>query len=146
MIEFVSQNPLFFAFFFPAVMDGIITLLGQHKEYWKKSGRAVNEASPAYYVLRISPWLFVFGSIVWFICWYYVFTILSEPLKIFITLLFIVGHAWGSSSWIMKMMKERGIYTVGNQQSIMVAWGIIICYFSLIAFFATYSVLIYFNH
>jgi len=138
----LAQNPLFYAFFFPAFMDGIVTLLGQDSQYWNGL-RTVNEASPAYYFLLASPWLFLLGSIVWFVFWYWLFKRLKEPLNLFLMFLFIAGHSWGSSSWIMKMFKQAGIYTLDNQPSIVFAWSLLIGYFLLIAFAATYCLRIY---
>lgn len=141
MRKIISKNPLFFAFLFPAVMDGVVTLLGQDSSYW--SGNVVNEASPAYYVLLVSPWLFVLGSFVWFLFWYWLFRKLKEPVNLFLMFLFIAGHAWGSTSWIWKMMKTNGIYVLGDQISIIFAWGIALLYFVVIATVATYCFKIY---
>ncbi len=137
----VTKNPLFFAFFFPALVDGIVTLLGQDTSYW--TNRVVNEASPAYFALFISPWLYAVGSIFWFVFWYWVFKKLKEPLNLFLMFLFIAGHSWGSSSWIWKIMKVNGIYSPNNQPSIIFAWSIAVLYFALIALFATYCLRIY---
>lgn len=137
----ISKNPLFFAFFFPALVDGVVTLLGQDSSYW--ANRVVNEASPAYYFLLASPWLFLLGSIIWFVFWYWLFKRLKEPLNLFLVFLFIAGHSWGSSSWIMKMFKQAGIYTLGNQLSIIFAWSLLIFYFVLVAGIATYYLRIY---
>jgi len=137
----ISKNPLFFAFFFPALTDGIITLVGQDSSYWANG--VVNEASPAYYFLLLSAWLFVLGSIFWFVFWYWIFKKLKEPLNLFLMFLFIAGHSWGSSSWIWKIMKVNGIYSSNNQPSIIFAWSIAVLYFALIALFATYCLRIY---
>lgn len=138
----INKNPLFFAFFFPALMDGTTTLLGQGSEYWSAS-RTVNEASPAYYFLLASPWLFLFGSVVWFAFWYLLFKRLKEPFNLFLMFLFIAGHSWGSGGWVMKMFKQAGIYTLGNQPSIIFAWSLLIGYLLLIAGIATYCLRIY---
>src|SRR3990167_4877314 len=116
MKKFVIKNPLFFAFFFPALFDGTVTLLGQDTSYW--TNRAVNEASPVYYFLLASPWLFIAGSIVWFLFWYWIFTKLKEPLNLFLMFLFIAGHSWGSTSWIWNIAKRNGLYTPFNQTSV----------------------------
>jgi hypothetical protein len=138
----IKKNPLFFAFFFPALTDGVTTFLGQGSEYWSVS-RVVNEASPAYYFLLASPWLFLFGSIVWFVFWYWLFKRLKEPLSLFLMFLFIAGHSWGSGGWIMKMLKQAGIYSLGNQPSIIFAWSLLIGYFLLIAGIGTYCLRLY---
>ena len=136
------KNPLFFAFFFPALIDGVATLLGQGSQYWGSS-RVVNEASPAYYFLLASPWLFLLGSIVWFVFWYWLFERLKEPLNLLLMFLFIAGHSWGSGSWVMKLFKQSGVYTLGNQPSIIFAWSLLIFYFVLIAGIATYCLRLY---
>jgi len=142
MKKLVNRNPLFFAFFFPALVDGVMTLLGQGSEYWNAS-RVVNEASPAYYFLLASPWLFLLGSIMWFVSWYWLFKRLKEPLNLFLMFLFIAGHSWGSGSWIMKVFKQSGVYTFGNQLSIIFAWSLLIFYFLLIAGIATFCLRIH---
>lgn len=142
--ERVKKNPLFFAFFFPALTDGIVTLLGQGSSYWSGS-RSVNEASPAYYFLLASPLLFLAGSIVWFVFWYWLFKRLKEPVNLFLMFLFVAGHSWGSGSWIMKMFKEAGIYVIDDQVSIIFAWSLLVLYFILIATLATYCLRVYLN-
>lgn len=140
-----SKNPLFFAFFFPALIDGILTLVGQGPQYWN-GPRVVNEASPAYFFLLASPWLFIFGSMVWFIFWYWLFKKLKEPVNLFLMFLFIAGHSWGSSSWIMKMFKDAGFYTTGNQFSIIFSYFLLILYFVLVSIVATYCLRVYLKH
>ena len=137
----IKKNPLFFAFFFPAVMDGTMTLLGQDASYW--TSRVVNEGSPAYFFLLASPWFFILGSVVWFVFWYQIFRRIKEPFNVFLMFLFIAGHSWGSGSWIWRMMRVHGLYTVNNQTSVLFAWGIAVVYFALIALLATYCLRIY---
>jgi len=143
MKRVIAKNPLFFAFFFPALVDGITTLLGQDTSYW--TNKVVNEASPAYYFLLASPWIFALVSIFWFVFWYWLFKRAKEPFNLFLMFLFIAGHSWGSTSWIWKIMKVNSIYTPNNQLSIFFAWSIAVFYFALIALFATYSLRAYFE-
>jgi len=138
----IIKNPLYFAFFFPALIDGLVTAVGQGKAYWGNPSVA-SEASPAYYFLLASPWLFFLGSVMWSIFWYWLFKRLKEPLNLFLMFLFIAGHSWGSSSWIMKLFKQAGVYTLGNQLSIIFAWSLLIFYFVLVAGIATYCLRIY---
>lgn len=137
----INKNPLFFAIFFPGLADGTLTLLGQGENYW--ASRIVNEASPAYYFLLSSPWLFIIGGMIWFIFWYWIFKRIKEPTNLFLMFLFIAGHSWGSSSWIMKIFKENNLYQTSNQLSIILAWSLLVIYFILIALFATYCLKIY---
>lgn len=142
--KLIKKNPLFFAFLFPALTDGTVTLLGQDTSYW--ASRVVNEASPAYYFLLASPWLFALGSVFWFVIWYFLFKRLKEPLKLFLMFVFIAGHSWGSTSWLWQIMKRHGVYVRENQFSVMGAWFITILYFALIAGAATYCLMVYLNN
>lgn len=141
MERIIKKNPLYFAFLFPALTDGVTTLVGQGSQYW--SSKVVNEASPAYYFLLASPWLFIFGSIVWYIGWYLIFKKLREPFNLLLMFLFISGHSWGSTSWIFNMLKRVGVYRIGDQPSIIFAWSLAIIYFLLIATIATYCLRLY---
>lgn len=134
----VRKNPLFFAFLFPAVTDGVLTFLGQdfHRG-------VINEASPVYYILLISPWLFILGSIFWFVFWYKIFKRLKEPVNLFLMFLFITAHSWGSSSWIWKIAKDNGLYLKEDQFSVIVVWGFMCLYMVLIGLFATYNLQTY---
>lgn len=127
-------------------MDVITTVVGQDKEYWNKSDRKVNEASPAYYFLKKSPLVFILGSICWLISWYFLLLHLPIPFKLFFTLLFLAGHSWGSSSWIMNMMHQKKIFTIGNQASIMRGWSMLVLYLCVIAGIATYCFQLYFSY
>ena len=132
----IKKNPLFFAWLFPALVDASVTLIGQDKAYW--TNKVVNEASPAYYALVISPWLFAVGSIVWFVGWYLIFKKLKEPYNLFLMFLFVIGHSWGSSSWFKKMLSLAGFYSIENQINTMIGWGTIILYFVLVSLWTTY--------
>ena len=133
----IKKNPLFYSFFFPALVDGTVTLLGQSQEYWNNQ-RVVDEASPAFYFLLASPWAFILGSIVWFTFWYWLFKKLKEPVNLFLMFLFISGHSWGSTSWIWNLMKKNSFYSLTNQISIIFAWSLAVLYFIMIALFAAY--------
>lgn len=141
MKSVISKNPLYFAFLFPAIVDGVLTLIGQVQNYWEKG--VVNEASPAYYFLKASPWFFALGSVVWFVGWYFIFKKLREPINLFIAILFIDGHSWGSTSWVWKIAKDNGLYVSSNQFSVIAVWFLVVVYFSLISLFATYCIRMY---
>lgn len=138
METLIKKNPLFFAWFFPALVDGIVTLLGQNG--------SINEASPAYYFLLASPWIFVAGAVIWFIGWYLIFKRLKEPMNLFLMFLFVIGHSWGSSSWFKKMLNLAGFYSIENQINTMIGWGTIILYFILVSLWATYCFRLYRHH
>ena len=145
MKTLVEKNPFFFAFFFPALIDGIVTFLGQGKEYWSVT-RTVNEASPAFYFLKSSPLLFIFGSIIWFVSWYLFFDKFKhEQIKLWLALIFLVGHSWGSGSWMVKFFKDWGVWTVDNVLLTNLMWAVLVGYFGIIAFFASKSLSVYFS-
>lgn len=138
----IKKNPLYFVFLFPSLVDGVLTLVGQGPQYWSEQ-RVVNEASPAYYFLLASPWVFAIGSIVWFVFWYWIFRRLKEPINLILMFLFLAGHSWGSTSWIWNLMKRNEIYVSGNQISAMIAWFIPLIYFFLIGLSATHCLRVY---
>jgi len=127
--KLIKPNPLFFAFFFPALTDAVVTLIGQGKNYLQNPATAT-DASPAYYFLVASPWLFISGSVIWFIFWYWLIKKLKEPLNLFFMFFFISAHSWGSSSWIIKMLGKS-------------SYILLIIYFSLISLIATFCFKIY---
>jgi len=135
-VKLLSKNPLFFVFFPVALIDGSITLLSQSQAYW--SGGSVNEASPAYYFLLASPWLYLLGALVWFVFWYWAFTKLKEPVNLWLALFFLVAHSWGSSSWILRYLRDPSGYNVHNQVQVMEVWLVLIIYFALVTLNATF--------
>ena len=140
MTPLFKKNPLFFSFLFPAVLDGVVTLLGQDRSYWEISYRFANEASPAYYILAKHPALFALGGAIWFIVLYLLFLKLKSPWNLMLAVAFVAGHAWGSSTWLWKFMRESNIYIIGNQNSITLAWTLIIFYFLLIGIIAGFFI------
>lgn len=145
MKKLVGKNPLFYAFFFPSIVDGVVTFVGQGEEYWSIT-RTVNEASPAYYFLKASPFLFLCGSILWFVLWYLFFQKFKhERIKLWLSLLFIAGHSLGSGSWMVKFFKDSNMWTVQNMPLTNLMWLVLVCYFGVIAFFAGATLNIYFE-
>jgi len=142
-MKYLNKNPLFFAILFPVVADGVLTLVGQGPAYW--ANRVVNEASPVYYVLKFSPWLFIALSLVWFFVLYKVFQKLKEPLNVFLMFLLIAGHSWGTASWLWNLARRYNLYTNSNQQAVVMIWFLVVGYFSLIATFATFSLMNYYK-
>ncbi len=142
MGKIIDRNPLFFAFFVPGLVDMVMTLVGQSSTYWK-FGSSVNEASPAYYFLLFSPWLFMFGSMVWFGIWYRLLNYFGEAVKLLIVFVFISGHSWGVGSWFVKLFKESGFYQLGNQYSTMLLWMLIMFYFLFTSCIASYCLKVY---
>ena len=62
-----------------------------------------------------------------------------------VALTFLVGNTWGSSTWIMKMLREGGLYAPDDRLRILLAWGLLVTYFGLIGFSASKAVKSYFT-
>ena len=142
--QLTQNNPLYFSFLFPMLTDGIVTLLGQDKTYWKNH-RSANEASPAYFFMAIHPILYILGAIVWFIGLYLVFLQIPHPFNLIVALGFIAGNSWGSSSWIAQILRKKCVYSQSNRTSILLFWSILVLYFLLIGAFATIFLSLYFE-
>jgi hypothetical protein len=138
----LKSNPLYFSFLFPALADSILTLLGQGPEYWDH--QIVNEASPAYYFLLASPWLYILGALVWFVAWFFIFKKLKGSLSLWLSLFFLIAHSWGSSTWIRRLLVENGFYISGDRISITAGWAILILYFIVVALIASICLRAYF--
>lgn len=138
----IVKNPLFYVFVVPMLADAILTLWGQPATYWVQNNMA-NEASPVFLLLKVSPYLVIIGNIVWFRLVYLLIRALKEPLNLFLTFAFLLCNSWGSSQWILKLLREQTFYNPGDRNSITLVWAIIVCYFLLIAAISTYSFHIY---
>ena len=123
----MKNKYLYWAFFIPAAIDGIVTLLGQDAIYWSNY-KLVNEGSPAWIILSTHPSLFILGAIIWFVGWYFIYKKLKEPLNMMITIVFVVGHTWGSSSWIARFLANAGLYNNSNR----IGWYVLVVYFVLV--------------
>lgn len=141
-MNLIEKNPLFWAFMLPASADFALTLAGQSKDYWLNN-KLVNEASPAYIALVLSPWIYILGSIVWFLFWYFVFKKLKEPVNLCLMFLFITGNSWGSGSWIWKLLKDNKVYQLDNRVSITGVWSLIVFYFIIVAIAASHCLNLY---
>lgn len=140
----INRNPLYFAFFLPAVIDGILTIVGQPVGYLinPSIGR---DASPAHYVIVSSPWLFAAGAMIWYLFWYKFFKMRKMPeiIKYWLMFLFVAGHSWGSSQWIWKILKDHGWVDIENQVSVELGWGIMVLYLMIVALTGAVSLKMY---
>lgn len=132
----IKRNPLFFMFFLPMSFDALLTVLGQAPEYWQNY-YLVNEASPVYIVLTISPYLFLLLSALWIVGWYFLIRKLKFPFNLFFATFFLIGHSWGSSTWIKKLIFHNIL--TANRSQITIYWFVLMGYFVICAFLATLS-------
>ena len=140
----IQANPLYFSFLFPMLTDGIATLLGQDRSYWKNY-KSAKEASPAYFFMAVHPVLYIVGAIIWFIGLYWIFMILPHTFNLIVACGFIAGNSWGSASWIAQILRKKGLYSPENRISILIFWTILVLYFLLIGIFATVFLSLYFQ-
>ncbi len=141
--KIISKNPLFYIFVFPAVVDMLLTVIGQDEAYWQ-SFKNVNEASPAYIILVVSPFLFLGLSVLWLGFWFWFVKNFNNFLGLFVSLLFLVAHSWGSSTWIRKWIYQNFDSSVSlTRLDITIGWLGIIAYFALCAAISTYALLVY---
>jgi len=125
--------------------DGILTLIGQDPSYWLNYNSA-NEMGPAYFFMIVHPSLFILGGIVWIIGLYWLLLRLKHPFDLMLACILMVGHTWGSSSWITKMMREYGFLVSANRLTILFSWTIEVFYFIVIGILAGYSISQYFQN
>lgn len=130
----IYKNPLFFAFVFPAAFDMVITVLGQDPSYWQNYSLA-NEASPGFYLLATSPFLFLGSCALWLTLWYFVVKKLPQPFNLTVSLSMLIAHAWGSSSWFNRITLFQD----------MDLWTVTIIYFILLAMSASYCITLYYK-
>ena len=142
--RFILNNPLYFSFLFPMLTDGIVTLLGQDKSYWKNY-KSAKEASPAYFVMATHPLLFILASIIWFIGLYWVYAKIPHPINLIIACGFMAGNSWGSAGWIGYILGKKKVYTPSNRLSILLYWSILVIYFLLIGILAAIFLSLYFQ-
>ena len=108
------------------LLDMVFTLVGQPDYYWQNY-QLFNEGSPLGQSLMLNPAYFLL-----FFAFYIPFVLfltvnLRRPFNIIVYLVFFLGHAWGSSSWVPSMFyKATGIYPTEN-------WYLIIGYFATVA-------------
>ena len=126
------------------VLDGVLTLVGQSESYWSNF-RLANEASPAYFFMAVSPGLYVIGALVWFVGLWFLFKKLGQPCNLMLAMTFLVGNTWGSSTWIMKLIRESSWYAINDRSAILLAWVILASYFTVVSVNASFWLKKYFE-
>lgn len=142
MKQIVKKNPLYFAFFFPMLMDGILTLAGQDANYWQNF-KLANEASLAYFAMATHPALFILGTPLWLVFMYWLIKKVKHPYNLMLSSTLIAGHTWGSSTWISKIIRDSNLLDLTNRTDILTSWLAKIIYFVIIGVVAGYSLSLY---
>ena len=128
------RAPFIIAVLLPLVIDHIVTLIGQPAGYWRDFSLA-NEASPWKLLLINHPglflgWLFIYVIIVWFLA-----SKLPGKLVLPLGLLAYTGYAWGSSSWIPRILQMLDI-----QYPDPFHWYVTIGYFVVLSFVLAWGI------
>ena len=146
MKKLFTNNPLFFAFLFPALVDAIWTIAGQDSSYWQNP-QSAREGGPLYYILVTSPFLYMLLAVLWFIFLYWLLKKLKSPYNLIVAIMFISGHTWGSSTWIIKSLSQSPmLVSVSYREIFLVEWTVMAVYCIIIAVFAGLSINYYFTH
>lgn len=140
MKEIFTKNPLFFSFLFPALVDAIWTIAGQDSSYWQNP-QNVREAGPLYYILMVSPVVYIILAIVWFVFLYWIFTKLKSPYNLIIAIAFISGHTWGTSTWIVNYLNTTALLASFSYRNLLLfEWIVMAVYCVIIAILAGLSI------
>src|SRR4051794_14546957 len=85
-----------------AVLDGLLTLLGQSRAYWAGDHSQVVEGTPGFYILLThGPAAFVAGQAGWVLAFVGLILLLPPTLALAVCLGFTLGHAIGAYSWMI---------------------------------------------
>ncbi len=86
------------------ILDIIFTLLGQSPKYWENYQLAVDGNPLALFFLLIHPLLFLFFSLIWVSIVTCLIKVLRFPWFIFLGIAVILGHLWGSVTWVPSVL------------------------------------------
>lgn len=139
------NNPLFLVFVVPLVMDVLLTVAGQPKDYWKSGFKKFNEAVPIIdIVLSINPLLFI---VVCFVIWipitYWLTLNLPHPLNLWTALALFAAHSTNSTNWLRKTQYNLGVFRGKDKFSMALALVPMAVYLLIIGYIATWSLLKY---
>ncbi|MEK7648297.1 MAG: hypothetical protein AAB400_00075 [Patescibacteria group bacterium] len=99
-------------FLLPAVIDVIVTLVGQPPGYWQNY-QAVQEGSPGgLALLSIHPGLFIVVFSVYVALTAFILLRWKNAYTLIFGIAVFTGHAWGSSSWIPVLFHGLNWYSM----------------------------------
>jgi uncharacterized membrane protein len=88
------------------LFDVALTLIGQPSAYWAGDYALAHEASPpGRWLLAHHPAAFIGAAIVWTTLLSLAIAYLPKTLSKIVALSFVIGHAWGASSWFWGVLK-----------------------------------------
>lgn len=88
-------------------LDFGLTLYGQSEEYWGGNYSSVNEGSPSFaHYLSIHPVAFVAAGLLWIATFSAIILLLPERLALVVAIAIVIGHMWGSTTWIAYRLRS----------------------------------------
>lgn len=88
-------------------LDFGLTLYGQSAEYWAGNYSSVNEVSPSFaYYLSIHPLVVVAAGLLWMAIFSVIILLLPERLTLILAIAIVIGHMWGSMTWIAYRLRS----------------------------------------
>ena len=143
----LMNNPLFFVFLIPIIVDVLGTVTGQPREYWKSKYQKFEEAVPfAHLLLKTHPLLFIIGCLViWLPATYFLTLYLPEPLNLWVAMSLFAAHSYNSIVWLRKTQRNLGIFVGKDRVSITLSLVPMTAYILIIGCVAVWGILEYFN-
>lgn len=84
------------------LLDTILTLLGQSREYWAGHYSNVNEGSPTFnHLLSVSPLAYIGGIALWIVVFVGLILLLPDTLALITSIAVTFGHSVGAATWIL---------------------------------------------
>lgn len=140
------NNPLFLIILLPIIVDVVGTVTGQSKQYWKSHYKEINEAAPVFFLLKIHPFVFIFGTLLfWLPVTYFLTSILPIPLNLWATLALFAGHSYNSVNWLRTTQYNLGIFTKKDRVSITLSLLPMVIYILVIGYIASWGLIQYFT-
>ncbi len=139
------NNPLFFVFLVPLIMDVLGTVAGQRREYWVSKYKKYDEAMPiAHWLLQLHPVVFIIACLgFWIPVTYILVLYLPEPYNLWVSMILFSGHSYNSVAWLRKTQANLGIFQGKGRVSIALSLIPMALYVIFIGFIATWGLLQY---
>lgn len=100
---------------FLAMLDGLVTLIGQPEAYWEGDYSKALEGTPGFRILLThGPAAYAVGLAVWVMAFVGMILMLPSTLALAICFQFTLGHALGAFSWINRFPNGRELPVLIN--------------------------------
>src|SRR3954453_10989186 len=96
-----------------AALDGSVTLLGQPSGYWAGDYSQVNEGTPGFRAMLLQgPAVYIAGLAGWVLAFVGMILLLPTTMALAVCLVFTLGHAIGSYTWMINYPRGRELHIV----------------------------------